>query len=66
MMKGFISNFIDGYDVTVCASGQTGSGKTYSMIAPTGSIQKAGGHEMSGAILDHYGIVPRTVLDLYK
>jgi Rad3-related DNA helicase len=66
MMKGFISNFMDGYNVTVSASGQTGSGKTYSMIAPVGSIQKKGGHDMSGAVLDHYGIFPRTVIDLYN
>jgi Tfp pilus assembly pilus retraction ATPase PilT len=39
-MQGFVSNFMDGYDVTVLASGQTGSGKTYTMIAPVGSIKK--------------------------
>lgn len=66
MMKGFIGNFMDGYNVTVVAHGQTGSGKTHSLIAPTGSIQKEGGHDMSGAVLDHYGILPRTLIDLYN
>ena len=61
LMQGYIQNFMDGYNVTVIASGQTGAGKTYTMIAPVGSIKKAGGHDMGGAILDHYGVFPRTV-----
>ena len=36
------------------------------MIAPVGSIKKAGGHDMGGAVLDHYGLFPRTVLQLYS
>ena len=65
-MQGFIGNFMDGYNVTVCASGQTGAGKTHSLIAPSGSIQKPGGHDLSGAVLDHYGIFPRAVLQLFN
>jgi hypothetical protein len=66
LMLGYIQNFMEGYNVTVLASGQTGSGKTYTMIAPVGSIKKKGGHDLSGAILDHYGLFPRTVLQLYQ
>lgn len=34
------------------------------MIAPVGSIKK--NHDMSGQVLDHYGIFPRAVLQLYQ
>lgn len=66
MMQGYIENFMNGYNVTISAAGQTGSGKTYTMIAPVGSIKKKGGHDMGGAVLEHYGIFPRTVLHLYN
>ena len=60
----FIENFMDGYDVTMAASGQTGSGKTYTMIAPVGSLKK--GHDLGGSILSHYGLFPRTIIDLFN
>ena len=64
MCGGFIQNFMDGYNVTMLASGQTGSGKTYTMIAPVGSLKK--NHDMSGSVLDHYGVFPRAVLQLFN
>ena len=36
------------------------------MIAPVGSLNKPGGVDMSGEILPHYGIFPRTVLTLFR
>lgn len=50
--------------MTMLASGQTGSGKTYTMIAPVGSLKK--GHDMSGSVLDHYGILPRAVIEIFN
>ena len=64
LCAGFIQNFMDGYNVTMLASGQTGSGKTYTMIAPVGSLKK--NHDMGGSILDHYGVFPRAVIDLFN
>ena len=34
------------------------------MIAPPGSLKK--NHDMSGAVMDHYGLFPRSVLELFN
>ena len=65
-MKHHIPNFIAGHNITYLAYGQTGAGKTYTMIAPVGSLNKPGGVDMSGEMMSHYGLFPRTTLTLFK
>jgi hypothetical protein len=53
-IKPLVNRFLDGYNVTVLAYGQTGSGKTHSM--GTGMNVPDG----------QQGIVPRTIVDVFK
>ena len=64
-MSSYIDAFTKGYNISIMTYGQTGSGKTYTMIAPVNSLNAKNGVDMSGNILPHYGILPRTAIHLW-
>ncbi|CDK25918.1 unnamed protein product [Kuraishia capsulata CBS 1993] len=55
---GVLDEVLRGYNCTVFAYGQTGTGKTYTM---SGDIDTN-----SGSLGDNAGIIPRTLIDLFK
>ena len=65
-MPQHVNNFLNGHNISFFAYGQTGSGKTFTMIAPQGSLNAPGGVDESGKILPHYGLFPRTALNIYN
>ena len=66
LMTHHIPSFVEGHNVTYIAYGQTGAGKTFTMIAPVGSLNKKGGVDMSGSMLSHYGLFPRTTIAIFR
>jgi hypothetical protein len=62
-MPEHIQNFMNGYNICYCAYGQTGSGKTHTVIGPPNSFKKDPKTEEAA---DHYGLFPRTAIDIWK
>lgn len=63
-----IVEFINGYNATCLVYGQTGSGKTYSMFGPNSDDKDAFknmGVKETGEIPDSFGIVPRSIREVF-
>ena len=63
VMPEHIQNFMDGYNVCYAAYGQTGSGKTHTVTGPPNSFKTEPETEEAP---EHYGLFPRTVIDVWK
>lgn len=63
--KDLVSNFLQGYSVTMMAYGQTGSGKTHTMIGKLGSLTESNLAASDQLPID-WGIFPRVASDLIK
>ncbi|PVU84910.1 hypothetical protein BB559_007309 [Furculomyces boomerangus] len=58
-VKPLVTQFLDGYNVTIMAYGQTGSGKTYTMgTSSPNSVNELG--------TDNAGVIPRVFADIYS
>lgn len=65
--KDLVSNFLQGYSVTMMAYGQTGSGKTHTMIGQLGSLTESNLAAASDQMLpSEWGLFPRVASDLIK
>ena len=63
IMPEHIENFMSGYNICYAAYGQTGSGKTHTITGPPKSFKEMPEGEDA---LEHYGLFPRTTIDVWK
>jgi kinesin family member 25 len=63
-MPQHIDNFMQGYNICYMAYGQTGSGKTHTITGPPKSFKIDPPSE--DEIPEHYGLFPRTAIDIWK
>ena len=63
VMPEHIANFMDGYNICYTAYGQTGSGKSHTITGPPKTFKNDPEGE---EVPDHYGLFPRTTIDIWK
>jgi hypothetical protein len=64
--KDLVSNFLQGYSVTMMAYGQTGSGKTHTMIGALGTLTESNLVASDQTLPSEWGLFPRVASHLIK